>query len=863
MKASSWLKSFSSRAGRRQRGEFRNRRAFLLTESLEERVVLSSFTVTDNSDLVTDSGSLRYAITHVDASADDSNTITINPILTGGQTITLGSALPSITQNVSIVGPGASIVSVSGNNLFQVFNIAVGSTVSISGLTITGGSANSGGGIYNVGALSVTNCTVSNNWATGSNPDGCGGGIDDEGTLTVTGSTLVDNKAAYGGGIFNSGVGPLIVTDSLLNGNSAGVDGGGILGQGTLIITNSTLTDNSALLYGGGIYNHDYLTVTNSTLTLNSAHWGGGIVNFWSATLNNTIVANSLSGGDLSPGPFSTEFDGENNLINDGTGADPKLIGTINADPNLGPLAYNGGPTETFALLAGSPALNAGRTDLAVDAQGNPLLYDQRGAGFPRVVGSAVDIGAFEFAETTSEVVTTGADVVDPTDGLTSLREAVNLANATAGAHTITFAPGLTAVTLTQDQLTLNSDVTIDGGANGSRVTISRSTDAGTLPFRIFAVSPFATVALDNLVITGGYFPSGSGGGIDNAGSLKVSSCFVSNNSAASGGAIHNSGALTVTSTSFDNDSAFNGSGGAIDNAGTLKVTSSTVSHDTAASGGGGIYNDHGMVTVTSGTLSYDTAEAGGAIYSFGGTVTLESGSTLSNNTAASGGAISNYSGTVTVTSGTLSNNSATGFGGAIANIGGALTVESSSVLSDNSAGTEGGGVYNNGGILMVLSSRLSTNSAIDSGGGIYSTGGAVTVTGSTIASNSVPSGNGGGIYGENAALTVSNTILQGNSALDGGGIDNESGTLTVSTDSSLNNNTAQSGGGILNELGTVDVTSGTFTNNLALRGSGGGIYSDHGTVTITIGQFDNNSAVSDSQYVPASGGAIYTMVEK
>ena len=150
---------------------------------------------------------------------------------------------------------------------------------------------------------------------------------------------------------------------------------------------------------GGGIYNNGTLTVTNSTLSGNSVTdvdygRGGGISNSGgSATLQNTIVANSPSGGDC----YGTVTDGGHNLDSDGNCG----FGTANnslsgVDPLLGPLADNGGPTKTHALLAGSPAIDKGNSFGAT--------ADQRGVARPQ--GAASDIGAFESESTVAEDTT-------------------------------------------------------------------------------------------------------------------------------------------------------------------------------------------------------------------------------------------------------------------------------------------------------------------------------------------------------------------------------------------------------------------------------------------------------------------------
>ena len=147
-------------------------------------------------------------------------------------------------------------------------------------------------------------------------------------------------------------------------------------------LTNSTVSGNTAG-FGGGIYNfYGAVSLTNSTVSGNSADFGGGIYNsYGTVTLNNTIVANSTGGDVVS---FGGPLTGSHNLVEDGSDG---LGDTITGDPLLGPLASNGGPTPTHALLPGSPAIDAG------DGTGAPAT-DQRGIARPQLGGT--DIGAFE-----------------------------------------------------------------------------------------------------------------------------------------------------------------------------------------------------------------------------------------------------------------------------------------------------------------------------------------------------------------------------------------------------------------------------------------------------------------------------------
>jgi hypothetical protein len=360
--------------------------------------------------------------------------------------ITLGGtqlelSLPSTTATITIDG-GAAGITVDANHASRVLEIDAGATVSLSGLTLANGSAFDGGGLNNGGMLMVSNSTFSGNSAsdaggglyndgtgtlTVSNSTfsanlaqgvGGGGGLENWGTLTVSNSTFAANSTSNsGGGLYNAGT--LMVSNCTLSGNSAQNVGGGLFNGGTLTVNASTLSGNSSLSYGGGIANlrDSTLTLSNSTLSGNSAGEGGGIANYGTLTLtNSTLSGNSASvfGGGIGNGGTLTVRNStlsgnsaprlaggienlsgtltvSNSIVANSPGGD--IGGTYTGSHNLtgtvalGPLADNGGPTQTCALLPGSPAIDAGTST------GAPAT-DQRGISRPQ--GAAVDIGAFE-----------------------------------------------------------------------------------------------------------------------------------------------------------------------------------------------------------------------------------------------------------------------------------------------------------------------------------------------------------------------------------------------------------------------------------------------------------------------------------
>jgi CSLREA domain-containing protein len=311
-------------------------------------------------------------------------------------TITLTSSLPNISEALIIDGSD-QLVSISGNNLVKVLTIDTGINVTLNELSIINGKVGAftpGGGVSNYGTLTVTNCTFSGNQATE------GGAIhnDSNATLNVSGSTFENNSVTEYGGAIASVDGTLTVSNSTFSGNhSTAWDGGAIYGNqntgtNTMTVVNSTFTGNTAFSQGGGIENYGggTLTVVNSTLSGNSApNGGGGIHNGTSSILHlkNSILANSTSGSDCHSSAGIASF--INNLMESSTNCGTPVS---SADPMLGPLASNGGSTQTMALLPGSPAIDAG--DDAVCAAAPVNTTSQNGRSRPQ--GAHCDIGSVE-----------------------------------------------------------------------------------------------------------------------------------------------------------------------------------------------------------------------------------------------------------------------------------------------------------------------------------------------------------------------------------------------------------------------------------------------------------------------------------
>ena len=371
-------------------------------------------------------GSLRAAI------ASAANGDTINFSLTYPATIVLSTPL-TLGPSVTIAGPGASDLAISGGNSVVVLIVNAGATAAISGLSIENGSSLLGGGIFNGGTLTLTNCVVSNN-TVGTQ---LGGGIFNAGTLTLANTYVSQNavdppgELGLGGGIYNY-LGTLTLVESTVISNSAGLNccaipsaqggsGGGIYNDnGTLILTNSTIENNLAATSGGGISNigpniifgpdssalasgpAGTLSLTASTVYNNfctpslngysgpgDCTGGGGIYNrFGIVSLTNSTVANNASNSISSPiggGGILNEAGTLSLSFSTLSGNDAYLFGASSLVPSAGGgiSDFQGTLTVKNSILANSTGGNCSVTAPATaNSDGYNLSDDATCAGF-------------------------------------------------------------------------------------------------------------------------------------------------------------------------------------------------------------------------------------------------------------------------------------------------------------------------------------------------------------------------------------------------------------------------------------------------------------------------------------------------
>ncbi|HEX5874419.1 MAG TPA: choice-of-anchor Q domain-containing protein [Pyrinomonadaceae bacterium] len=742
-----------------------------------------------------------------------SDTILFDPALNQG-TISLSTALPDIATNLIVDGPGANLLRIQrstagGTPNFRVLKIrpdlGPSVTVSIYGLTFSNGHATgasfeteSGGGIWNRGTLTLDSCVVTGNQAD------IGAGIVNLGALTIRRTTIANNTATdVGGGIANmpgEGTSFLQIDSSTISGNTTATQGGGIFNSGLLtLITNSTISSNNAF-QGAGISNLSHLQMNGVTLAANSATGNsGGIRNSGVVVFTNTIIA-----GNTAPaGPDGAGLDFgslDYNLIGDTNGM--QISGSTahnitNVNARLGPLAHNGGLTQTHELLDGSPAIDVGLSSLLTDQRGssrpvdNPAVTNAAG-------GNASDIGAYEtpvFEVNSIADTDDGACTLAGAGNGCTLREAIFAANTTLGAETITFKAALTAsgpatITLLSALPELDSDMTMVGPGR-DLLTIQRTTAPGTPSFRIFTIHAAKAVELSDLTIANGNaITQNNGGGVRNNGALTMRNCNVYGNKAGTtgvsglGGGIYMDGSqMTLIDTNV---------GGTGPGQGNM-----------SGAAGGGIFIEHGVFRMTRGSIRGNTGGGGGGITARAAT----------------------HLDSVAIT-----DNVEVGNGGAGVLVLGDVTSITNSLIANNTAnGGDGGGILSGLGITRVTNSTISGNRSISAGGGVYNFNGQTTLVNVTVTGNRGDSDgngsafqNGGGTAG---TLSMHNSIVAGNSS--GPNASPVPNDATHAPDQSSSFNLI----GVCIECGLIN---GANNNQLGVSDAGLGPLADNGGPTLT-----------------------------
>jgi fibronectin-binding autotransporter adhesin len=792
----------------------------LKLEHLEDRRVLSTLTVVSNLDNGS-AGTLRAEI----AQASSGDTIVFASSV---HNITLSSQLV-VSKNLSIQGPGANRLTISGNNSSRIFDVNGSAYVQISGVTLTqgretvsvegdGGGAilnetgstlvlsnvsvvNNqavaaaygvdvlGGGVLNTGSITIKNCVFDSNSCTGGGGSGtfaggsAGGGVDNEdGTLTVTGSTFTGNEvfsAAVQSGGYNYATGGGLMSEAGVIPNDTNA--------ATATISNSTFTNNMATGgnsvdgEAGGLCNQSAIgtnpqlatmTINNSTFASNQAVGGPDGVG--------SAYSGAIGGGILNAGVITINGSTiENNQAKGGQGSVPSVGGFANPATGAG---QAGGISNDTGVMTINNCLVTGNQAIGANTTSGPGCI---------ATGGGIDCWgvalAFPGILTVNNSTITGNQAIAGSGGPGS--SATQIGFAAGGGVDIAFS---SVAKISNSTVGGN---TVTGSSAGSGVNGGTADGAGIcLGFSVLystAAQPIvdnSTLQLSNSTVQGNVALGGQ------AGAATASITPTAGNAFGGGLAINAGCSATVTNSTFNKNVA-NGSetvlnsgqpigGGGIENEGTLKLSNSTVSGNQAVStagndiSGGGLLNNRGQATIQNSTFDGDQALGGGSYSAVGGST---------------GGGIASYDGTLSLTNSAITNNQA--------------------ISAATPAGATlpyfalGGGLANYG----------DANPA-------YGTSSTVTITNCTVANNLATGGdgdamNGGGIFQENETfgepysvvqMTISNSNIDDNLAQGGA---NGAGSTSEFGDAI--------GGGVMNGVGILTINNSTLRGNEAIGGNG------------------------------------------
>ncbi len=847
-------------------------------------------TATDELDFSNAAVSLREAIVVANGNAG-ADVISFDPaVFETPNTIDLLLGELSITESLSINGPGRELLSIDGQGDSRVVTVAEGNAnVVLSGLTVRGGLTTTaeasgggirflangaltlrdsavdgnhtrgndarGGGIYSTaGTVILDGSFVTNNSTAGSNATG--GGVHSSGGLVAIDSTIAGNTtsgaAAQGGGVFTqrqSG-NAIQMTRSTVAGNSTtgtDADGGGIAtGKGAIRLSNSTVSLNTATGDGGGIFSSGTAVVSNhqfvsSTIALNNSGDVGGGISMESGSSSSLVIYNSIvaansdsdSAPDLDLSRFAGDFALESSLIGDNTGT--SLTEAQTAD--------------SFGNLIGAPTPGGGIIDPMLGPlgfRGGVTASHSLLAGSPAInAGTSLLLGG----STSDQRGTPFVRVFDSAPDIGSFETqslSESLFVVTTNADELNFANG---------ELSLREALDLADGSLG----------ADTIRFdaNVFAQPSSIELALGELWIGDSVTILGPGRDlltIDAQQNSRVLHITGESSDVVMDG-------ITFTGGRTSGDNAFNETthhGGAIriDSTGTHTLRNVAVIGNrtlgTRAAGGAIFLND-GTLTIQSSIVTDNATEGlfadGGGIHVTGG-ILLVSDSTISNNATmgnADGGGISvlpNSGGSsfVTISRSTISGNEISGassFGaGIVMSLGGDLTINHSVIRGNRNPdfGGAGGGISFRDGTLSITESRIEANELSgdrSSGGGILVFDSIFNLTNSSVTDNllSGDESDGAGIQLSSTSARIVNSTISGNQT---------TGTSAV-------------GGGISSADEIVfEIVNTTIVNNTAALSGGGIAFGGGGTGVLSLQNSivagNTDSGVGPDLLVPANG---------
>ncbi|MEI8129991.1 MAG: right-handed parallel beta-helix repeat-containing protein [bacterium] len=660
----------------------------------------ATYTVTTLADNVDDSTCTLSSCTLREAanaaSATAGATINFASDVTG--TITVNDSLGSITipNSLSIVGPGASKLTISGNDLIQVIVIASADiTATISGVTIAHGQSQGGSAINSSGILTVHDVTFKNNnggaGATISssgpsltvtnclfvgNTAGDGGGIiASTGTISVTGSEFLGNTASdAGGAIYATGDASLTVTDSTFDGNSTAGNGGAIDNESSNILTlvrdtfRSNMSPNGN---GGAVYSVSNVQTTDGSFSNNNSNGSGGAI----ATNGSSV---STDGTDFTSNVASNDNGGAIYVNGSGLGLGSSIIGgTFSGNLSHG---CNGGAIYGTATSAFSISNARFMRNMAVCAGGALFIADN----------STISGSTFE-----GNRASTNGGAIKYSNGTTHTIESSSFTNNTADSNggAIFQASGSLSVsvntTFTGNSIGMHTGGT--GGAidaEGGSLSLAETTfsdNHANLYGCGGAVSTYSDTTIHDSTFTNNHGLAGGAMCIFNGRTVTIDdSSFTRNmaNDDAGGAIYHDGGDLTIQNSIFNENQVNDGNqGGAILAGGNSLTISGTAFTHNASRGnaGGAIYSSEQMISIAQSSFVGNTAFGGngGALFLTGATSASVSDTTFSQNSATNGGAVSTGV-SVGFTNTTFDNNSAILTAGSVYVVGGTVSAQSS-----------------------------------------------------------------------------------------------------------------------------------------------------------------------------------------